>query len=200
MFGVGFFKVKRNDSGVGLSVYLILFGVLFASTGFSKVSTDTSSWQFPIIGIAISLIGVFLLVRSLIRARNIKNLIRTGQKLQGVLIDVQTTQDNHKRNTYQIVVSATDSMGVVQNYVSDRLNSIGGLAMMDPRTNPIPIDVYVDATNPQNYYVDISDIPNLTPERIIELLQTAAKTAQPQTIYPQQSTPPITETAQIPNV
>ena len=45
--------------------------------------------------------------------------------------------------------------------------------MADFRNNPIAIDVYIDTTNPKKYYVDISDIPNLTPERIQELIKSA---------------------------
>ncbi len=107
--------------------------------------------------------------------------------MQGILTDIQSTGGNNN-GSYKIVISATNIAGVVQNYVSDSLNNIAGLAMADFRNNPIPIDVYIDPTKPQNYYVDISDIPNLTPERIAQLTQSAVKTAGPQTIM--NTTPP----------
>ena len=95
-------------------------------------------------------------------------------------------------------MSATDNTGVVQNYVSDSLNGVAGLAMADFQNNPILIDVYVDLINPQNYYVDISDIPNLTPQRISELIQAASQGMQPHTVFnPQQDTSPV-ENTQIP--
>jgi hypothetical protein len=107
-------------------------------------------------------------------------LVQTGQKLQGVMVDLQSQGTNN--NGYKIVVAADNGSGAVQNYVSDSLTGVGSLAMADFRTSPIPIDVYVDPSNPENYYVDISDIPNLTPERIQSLLQAAANAKRPTSI------------------
>ena len=72
------------------------------------------------------------------------------------------------------MVSPTYSRGKDQKYKSDSLTGIGGLAMADFRTNPIPIDVFIDPSNPAEYYVDVSDVPNLTPERIATLIKNAA--------------------------
>lgn len=127
---------------------------------------------FVVIGIGLFLLAPFLFFRSLKRSRHIDNLMRSGHKLQGVLVDVHSESSNNNSG-YSIVVAATDASGLVQNYVSDSMAGLGGLAMADFKTTPIPIDVYVDPTNPQNYYVDISDIPNLTPQRITELVQSA---------------------------
>lgn len=137
-------------------------------------------YLFPLIGIASLIIAPFLFIRSLRRGGKIKNLMQSGQKLQGVLVDVQTGGSSRNGN-YKIVVSAVDGSGAVQNYISDPLAGIGGLAMADFRNTPIPIDVYIDPANPQNYYVDIADIPNLTPERIGELIKSAASAQQPGT-------------------
>ena len=114
-----------------------------------------------------------MFVKSILRTRNIDKLVSGGHKLQGVLVDLQTQQSKNGA-TYQIVVAATGRSGTVQNYVSDPLSGVGGLAMADFQNNPIPIDVYVDPSNPKHYYVDISDIPNLTPERISQLVKMAA--------------------------
>ena len=103
--------------------------------------------------------------------------MQSGQKLQGILVDVQS-EGSDNNSGYKIVVSATDTSGAVQNYVSDSLTGIGGLAIADFRSNPIPIDVYIDPANPQNYYVDVADIPNLTPERIGELIKSAMQNKQ----------------------
>lgn len=147
-------------------------------------------WLFPVIGVGILVIAPISFIRSLKRSSAINNLVQTGQKLQGVLTDIQSTGGNNN-GSYKIVVSATDNAGTVQNYVSDSLNGVAGLALADFHNNPIPIDVYIDPINPHNYYVDISDIPNLTPERITQLIQSATKTAQPQTIMNTgQATPP----------
>lgn len=147
----------------------------------SKVVSDTGSKAllllFPVIGIAMLVLAPLLFVRSLKRSNRIKNLMQTGQKLQGVLVDIQSIGGSNN-NTYRIVVSATGSTGTVRNYRSDNLSGIAGLAMVDFRNNPIPIDVYIDPTNPQNYYVDVSDIPNLTPQRIGELIKSVAPNQQ----------------------
>lgn len=157
-------------------------------------------WLFPIIGVAILIIAPVSFIRSLKRSSAINNLMQTGQKLQGILTDIQSTGGSNNNNSYKIVVSATDNSGTVQNYVSDSIGGIGGLALADFRSNPIPIDVYIDSTNTQNYYVDIADIPNLTPQRITELIQSAAKTTQPQTVLnaQQQPTLPPTDNPQTP--
>ncbi len=132
---------------------------------------------FVVLGSGIFLLAPYLFVRSLKRSRHIDNLVQTGHKLQGVIVDVQSQGSNN--NGYKIVVAATDNSGMVQNYVSDNMAGIGALAMADFKTSPIPIDVYIDTMNPQNYYVDISDIPNLTPQRISELVKSAFNGQQP---------------------
>ncbi|MDB5164847.1 MAG: hypothetical protein JWL89_473 [Candidatus Saccharibacteria bacterium] len=135
-----------------------------------------STWWlylFPAVGIACLVIAPYTFIKSLRRSGDINHLIQVGQKLQGVLTDVQSMGGNNNNNSYKIVVSATDNTGTVQSYVSDVLGGIGGLAMADFRNNPVPIDVYVNPANPKDYYVDVSDIPNLTPERIAELIKSA---------------------------
>lgn len=134
---------------------------------------------FPAIGALSLILAPILFIRSMRRDSRIKQLQTKGQKLQGVLVDIKSTGGDNS-NTYQIEVSATNAAGVVHNYVSDNLTGVAGLAMADFRSNPIPIDVYVDPGNPENYYVDISDIPNLTPERIAELIRSAA--GRPQSV------------------
>lgn len=148
---------------------------------------------FPAIGLALLIFGPVLFIKSRMRNRAIKNLIKTGQKIQGVLVDVQSASHSSRNSGYKIIVAATDASGVVQNYISDPLNGIGGLAMADYRTSPIPIDVYIDKAKPSNYYVDIADIPNITPERISQLL--GSVTQRPTTITPPHSSPLSTPTA-----
>lgn len=143
----------------------------------AKVVEGASSkvflYIFPAIGIGLLLFAPIAFVRSLRRNGDITNLVQTGQKLQGVLTDIQTSFGANNASSYKVVVSATDSTGSVQTYISDSLTGIGGLAMADFRTHPIPIDVYVNPANPKDYYVDVSDVPNLTPDRIASLLQSA---------------------------
>lgn len=160
----------------------------------AKVVEDASTtwwlWIFPIVGIVILISAPVSFIRSLLRSREIRRLTQTGQKLQGVMTDLQPTSTNNRSS--KIVVSAVDMTGTTQSYLSDPISGIGGLAMADFQTNPIAIDVYVDPLNPKNYYVDISDVPGLTPQRINELLQSAAKRMQPSTLVtPQPTIPPV---------
>lgn len=159
--------------------------------------TQAFLWLFPAIGFGVLVLAPVLFVRSLRRSNKIKSLMQTGQKLQGVLVDIQSAGRSNNKNTYRIVVSATDNTGTVQNYLSDELSGIGGLSMADFRKNPIPIDVYIDPTNSQNYYVDLSDIPNLTPERIGELIKSVVNMNKPQTIANAQQT---SETPDVPPI
>lgn len=135
-------------------------------------------WLFPGIGSLWIILTVYSYLKSKNRTRQIQNLVSSGTKVTGVLIDIKTPF-NQANDTYQIVVSATDVRGVVQNYVSDPVSGIGALGLSDFRTQPIPIDVYVDRSNPDKYYVDVSDIPNLTPERIQQLVQSAQTPQRP---------------------
>ncbi|HEY4518488.1 MAG TPA: DUF3592 domain-containing protein [Candidatus Paceibacterota bacterium] len=144
----------------------------------AKVVEGTSgSWFlyiFPAVGILCILLAFYSFIKSLKRGSEIKRLLQSGQKLQGVLVDVQASATtSNGRHSYKLLVAATDNMGKVQNYESDSLSGAGAMVMMDFRNSPIPIDVYIDNANPKSYYVDISDIPNLTPQRITELLKKA---------------------------
>ena len=151
-------------------------------------STDTMLlYLFPAVGVGLLIMAPVLFVRSSRRTGDINGLIRNGVKIQGVLADIHTTRDNGVNlnsgstignMSYKIIVSGVDpSTGQVQNYISDSITGIGVLAMSNFRNSPIPIDVYIDRTNPKNYYVDVSDIPNLTPERITEMLKSVATPA-----------------------
>lgn len=158
-------------------------------------------WLLPVIGVSLLIVAPIMFIKSLKRSDNINKLKQTGQKLQGVIIDIQSyTRPSENRSgvsvsdtSYRIIASATDISGNVQNYTSDELTGIGGLAMADFRSNPIPVDVYIDPTNSQNYYVDISELPNLTPERIKELIASSIPQMQsipsPQVVSEAQAAP-----------
>ncbi len=143
-------------------------------------------WLFPISGVIILVIAPISFILSLRRSSTINNLVQKGMKLQGILSDIQSSGNNN--GSYKIIVSAPDSTGTVHNYISDSLDGVAGLSLTNFQNNPIPIDVYIDPANPQNYYVDISGIPNLTPQRISELIQSAIKGKQPKSILDTQQT------------
>ena len=164
----------------------------------AKVVTSAGkvfSYVFMAVGILIIVYAPIAFTKSLRRSKDINNLKQTGQKVQGVITDIQAPNigsgNSNSGGAYKIVVSATDTAGNVRTFTSDSLNGIGGLAMADFRAHPIPMDVYVNPTNPSDYYVDISEVPSLTPERIQELIASALHNSQ-QSIQ-QNQTPPIVQ-------
>jgi hypothetical protein len=137
---------------------------------------------FPVIGILVIVMAVYAFIKSILREKEIKQLLAKGRKIEGVLVEVESS--GSKNMSYRLVVSAVDHQGKVQNYKSDSLGGIGALAMLDYQINPIAVDVYLDPKNPQSYYVDIDDIPGLTPDRINQLLDLAKskQVAKPSTL------------------
>lgn len=160
-----------------------------------SASTQWFIYLFPIVGVACLAIAPYAFIRSARRSNNINQLMQSGQQLQGILVDIRPDGSNNNSG-YKIVVAATDPSGAVQNYTSDSLTGIGGLAVADFRNTPIPIDVYIDPLRPQDYYVDVADIPNLTPQRIGELIKSATQNKQvtPFADEEKPSTPPINPT------
>jgi hypothetical protein len=165
-------------------------------------------YVFPLAGILVIIGSILGFIRSSRRSHDIGDLMSTGQKIQGVIVDIQSTMMNTTTNTggfgnatsasYKVVVAATDANGQVHNYTSDSLQGIEGLAMADFRANPIPVDVYVDPANPNNYYVDVSELPNLSPDRIAGLIKSAAGATQYHSIVPGQAPSPATNSAPAP--
>lgn len=135
-------------------------------------------WLFAAIGMVAIVFGIISFIRSIYRSRNINNLIHAGQKTRGIIVDVQASIEVNQTWYYKVVVAAPDQTGVIRNYTSDAISGVAGLAVSDLKKSPIPIDVYIDPKNPNSYYVDISDIPTLTPERISELAQMNKKPAE----------------------
>ena len=169
-------------------------------------SSRVMAYSFLSIGILCLVIAPIAYVQSSRRHKDMKALKITGHRLQGVLTNVQTLPGMNHDLGYKIVVTATDLNGQVQNYVSDSLTGIGGLAMADFHNSPIAIDVYVNPNKPEDYYVDVSEIPSLTPERIVELIQ-SARHGQPQNFatneipnWPQSTTPPTPPSTPYPPV
>ncbi|QQS18043.1 DUF3592 domain-containing protein [Candidatus Saccharibacteria bacterium] len=159
-----------------------------------SASTQWIIYLFPMVGVACLAIAPYAFIRSARRSNNINQLMQSGQKLQGILVDIRPDGSNNNSG-YKIVVAATDPSGAVQNYTSDSLTGIGGLAVADFRNTPIPIDVYIDPLRPQDYYVDVADIPNLTPQRIGELIKSATQNKQVTPLaHRGPSTPPINPT------
>lgn len=130
---------------------------------------------FLLIGLVGIISGPLLFVRSLKRSKTITRLETSGQKITGVIVDVVKTGRSNKKSLYKIAVSAQDPSSGVRTYTSDTLSDVEGLLLVDFQQTPIPVDVYIDPANHDQYYVDISDIPGLSPERIRSLIEMSQK-------------------------
>ena len=129
-----------------------------------------------IFGLALSGVSGYMLFKKYQRQQFVNKLVKDGTKLNGVLSDV--LPDSQAKNAdltidYRLTVSTVDILGNARSYISDRVSGPAGISLASFRSNPIPIDVYVDAMNPDDYYVDLSEIPELTPLRIAQMIQNA---------------------------
>lgn len=167
------------------------------ATASDSASTLALFLIFPVAGAIILIAAPIFFVKSLRRSSRIEQLIKNGRKLDGVLVDVSRSDNG----SVVVTVAAVDTNGETRNYVSDSIIGAAGLALADFRNQPIPISVYVDPSNPNDYYVDISDIPNLTPQRMGELLKKATQKnnpSEPQTIMNVQAATVPTESSAAP--
>ncbi len=132
----------------------------------AKAVEGIGSWifllLFPSIGALMVIMAPILFIRSSKRSQIIKNLIQIGNKVPGVIAKVKSVGGPKGINSYKIIVSATDNTGVTKEYISDRVGSYADLAVIDFHKNSIPIGVYINPTNHQQYYVDIDSMPDLT--------------------------------------
>jgi hypothetical protein len=154
---------------------------LAADANMSKISAIAA----PIIGAIVIIVGIIGFIQGRRRKRTITDLTQSGNKVQGVIVDIQTTaistttttagrSNTPARPQYVIVVAAPDGQGNVRNYTSDTFEGLGRMAVVDFRTTKIPIDVYIDPTNPEKFFVDTSSIPGLTTENIATAIQQPA--------------------------
>lgn len=135
-----------------------------------------------VLGVVIVLLAIVLFIKSRKRGEAITNLMQTGTKIRGVVTAVNdqtpsavNTQNSTNNSSYRVQVQAAIPDGTVKTFISDSVVGLGGIAMMDFRSNPVPVDVYLDPANPDNYYVDVSELPSLTPERISSLIGSAVE-------------------------
>lgn len=162
---------------------------------------DLFIYLFPLIGLTCLVLAPILYIKSRRRGSTISNLTSRGQKVSGIVTNIL---DERTANSggIKVVVSATDpTTGQVNEYISDEVtgNTFG---LLQYRTNPIPMDVYISQANPEEYYVDISDIPSLTPEKIMSLIQGSAASPSTQnfteSLTPTQARPTLSPSPVVP--
>ncbi len=135
-------------------------------------------YLFPLVGLGIIILAIVLFIRNIRRTGQINSLKQTGVKLQGIVTGIGSNGSTNN-GTAQIIVSATGPDGQVHHYKSDAINGLNIMGIADYQTKPVAIDVYINPTNPELYYVDLDDIPDITPERITELLSNVASQNNP---------------------
>lgn len=159
---------------------------------------------FPVVGLGIILFAWISFIKSKKRDKQIKNLVAYGTKVQGVITNVVSSGDS-RQPAFKLVVAATDpTTGSVKEYHSDTVHGLGGMLVSQLQTSAVPIDVYIDATNPALYYVDLADIPPMTPETLQGLISRYQKNPGETTVSPTgsstliQAAPPTTITSERP--
>ena len=119
-----------------------------------------------LVGAVLFILGPILFINSMRRQKAIEELMRTGHKVTGVISNVRKTGSENNRDYFVITVTAPGMDAGIREYHSDAVVNIGGLMTVDYQSKPVPVDVYISTSNPELYYVDIDDIPELTRESL----------------------------------
>ncbi|MFY9228370.1 MAG: DUF3592 domain-containing protein [Candidatus Microsaccharimonas sp.] len=126
---------------------------------------------FAVLGAFFVITTIIGFIRSSKREKQISDVRTSGQKISGIVTAMTESRVSSNGNrSFTVTVSAADGTGTVRDYISDPLTGLAGIASMDFKTNPIPIDVYVDPIDPTKYFVDTSALPALTPEKIASMI------------------------------
>lgn len=129
---------------------------------------------FPLVGIASMIFSIYAYIASRKRSDEIAALKQNGIKIQGIVTNLSTTSSGNRGSTIKVTISAIDQNGQTRDFLSDDIAG-NTFAMLDYQKNPVAMDVYIDPVNSERYYVDIDDIPTLTPEKIKDLLMSAVR-------------------------
>jgi len=140
------------------------------------------------IGILMLILGPVMFIRSWRRSKDINNLRQTGRKITGVLVDIRVTGNNggnrvrpgyvgginNMQPIYKVIVAANDPVtGSARQFTSDPIMGMATVIYEAIHGQPVPIDIYINPSNPNDYYVDISELPSLTPQAITDMLARA---------------------------
>lgn len=137
------------------------------------VESLTSTWWlylFPLAGLTMIVLSILSYIRSKKRTSEIGNLQVRGVSVKGVVVELKDVGRNDNNTMYKVVVAANDLSGNVKHYLSDPINNVEGLAFTNLHQNPIAVDVFLDPNNPDNYYVDIADIPQLSAPGLSDII------------------------------
>lgn len=106
-------------------------------------------------------------------------LSKIGHKVRGTVVRVQavgTPETVRKNELYscKIIVSVLPNPSNPDNaieYTSVPRLELGWLADIDLKSTQIPVDVYVDPTNPKSYFIDIGELVTMNDEQVEALKQ-----------------------------
>jgi hypothetical protein len=156
------------------------------------IAMSGSDWLiliFPLLGVVIILASFAGFIVSSRRGHTIDRLKQSGTKLQGVVTNVQRSS---QQGSVVITVTAQDHTGQVRSFHSDSVEG-NTMALLQFNQKPIAMDVYIDPSNAEHYYVDIEDVPAMDADYISSLLKMATGQQAPttfSTVTPQ-PTPPV---------
>jgi hypothetical protein len=89
----------------------------------------------------------------------LNNLKLTGHKLTGKLVGIEVHSAGRGWNYYELVVAADIGRGEIKEFTSESLSDGSWvIASQDFADNPISLDIYIDITDPEKYYVDCSGV------------------------------------------
>jgi hypothetical protein len=131
--------------------------------------TDWFIILFPIVGIGLILGSIVGLIKSVRRGKAIKSLKQSGMKLQGIVTNVEQSSQH---GSVTITVTAQEHTGQVRMFQSDSMSG-NTFTLLQYQQQPIAMDVYVDPSDPANYYVDLDDVPELDAAQLGNLLKLA---------------------------
>lgn len=129
------------------------------------------------LGLALIIVSPYSYYKSRKRDSIIKSLINTGTSTKGVVTELceEVSGDN---TYYSVIVSASDPTGTVRSYRSDKFTGSSDIKLIDLKQTPIVVDVILDSSDPEKYYVDISDLPTITTDRLNTIINNAVQTSQ----------------------
>ena len=153
----------------------ILFGLILAAkyAEASYFSLTNTSILVPVyIGTSMVVLSTFFFVKSVRRTFVIRRLQKNGIRVVGRIYKFEIVKSLQITSGLKIriivLIEGTDRYA--GKYSSDTLSNSGGLFTSDFSNRVVPVDVLINANNPNLYYVDIASIPQLTFTGIKDLL------------------------------
>lgn len=125
--------------------------------------------------VALFAYGIFDYLKNKKRNKSVNRLKENSLKLQGIIKDLYDNSSTTYPPKYSLDATAVTPSGELKLFKSDNLESLGNLRIRDFENNPTPVDILIDPSNYNNYFIDVSSIPEIKPERVHFLIQKAKR-------------------------